>query len=182
MNHLLRYGFLMFVSVSIFNLSCQKDSIQPNQKDKLKQLQDEDLAAKAAKCKPHEPSFDLDVRLSGNGRGSGFIKFRQDPDEAKIVTLTTSLKHLLPNHEYILQRAVDVTIDGNCTGTNWLTLGKGLTPQTILTDAKGNGEEELWRDLSAVASGTVFDIHFQILDASSLEIVLTSDCHAYIVR
>ena len=56
---------------------------------------------------------------------------------------------------------MEVIIDGNCTGTAWLTLGKGSVPQSILTNAHGNGHEDLWRDLSAAATGSVFDIHFQ---------------------
>jgi hypothetical protein len=83
-----------------------------------------------------------------------------------------------------LQRAVDAinVVDGECTNTSWLTLGHGLTPQSILTDDKGNGEEELWRDVTAVPSGSMFDIHFRVIDKSSLEVVLTTDCYQYMVR
>src|SRR5438552_16189139 len=78
-------------------------------------------------------------------------------------------------HEYLLQRAVDEinVADGNCTSTLWLTLGKGLTPQSILTDANGTARESLWRDVSALPSGSSFDIHFQIVDALSGAVVLT---------
>jgi len=129
-------------------------------------------------------NFDLEVNLFGVGNNNGHIHFRQDPDPAKIITLDTKIHHLLPNHEYLLQRAVDPinVVDGNCTSTSWLTLGLGLTPQSILTDDKGNGEEELWRDVTAVPSGSMFDIHFRIVDAVSLEVVLTSDCYQYTVR
>ena len=126
--------------------------------------------------------YNLDVELYGQGNENGDIKFRQDPDLAKIVTLDTKIQHLLPNHEYLLQRAVDVIIDGNCTGTAWLTLGFGSTPQSIMTNGGGNGHEELWRDLSAVPSGKVFDIHFRVLDAANMAVVLTSDCYQFTVR
>ena len=73
-------------------------------------------------------------------------------------------------------------VDGDCTSISWLTLGKGLTAQSIITDTHGNGNEQLWRDVTAVPTGSKFDIHFQIIDASSMEVVLTSDCYQYTVR
>jgi hypothetical protein len=125
--------------------------------------------------------YNLDVTLSG-GKAFGSIKFTQS--QSKIITLDTKVARLLPHHEYLLQRAVDAinVVDGNCTSTTWLTLGKGLTPQSIVTDADGNGEESLWRDVSAIASGSKFDIHFQIIDAATTAVVLTSDCYWYQVR
>src|SRR5205085_480966 len=107
-----------------------------------------------------------------------------DPDTSRIITLNTTIKNLIPNHEYLLQRAVDAAneVDGNCASSTWLTLGKGLTAQSILTDAHGNGNEELWRAVTAVARGTSFDIHFQVIDAVTLDVVLTSDCYQYTVR
>jgi hypothetical protein len=156
------------------------------------------------------PSFNLNVRLYGygetpensgdrdhsinhndgedsdshNGEKSGFLKFRQDPDQAKIVTLDIRIRGLEPNHEYLLQRAVDAAnvVDGNCTSTSWLTLGKGLTPQSILTNEEGDGSESLWRDISSVPSGTTFDIHFRVVDATTMDVLLNSDCYAYKVR
>ena len=132
---------------------------------------------------PTGPCYNLDVILNGNVKEKqfGFIKFRQDPDTARIITLETSVVNLLPNHEYLLQRAVDAA-DGNCTSTTWLTLGRGLTPQSILTDARGSGSEVLWRDVTSAPRGTSFDIHFQIIDATSLAVALTSDCYQYAVR
>jgi hypothetical protein len=145
-----------------------------------------------------KPNYNLDVILRGvnqgevrgddrgddhrEGRSSGHIKFRQDEDTPKIITLDTWVRGLEPNHSYQLQRAVDTNLDGNCTGTAWLTLGKGLTPQSILTDDKGKGQEDLWRDVSSVASGTTFDIHFQVIDEVTSAVVLTSDCYQYTVR
>jgi hypothetical protein len=118
----------------------------------------------------------------GEGRSLGHIKFRQDEDTPKIITLDVSVRGLEPNHSYKLQRAVDTNLDGNCTGTAWLTLGKGLTPQSILTDNKGKGQEDLWRDVSSLASGATFDIHFQVIDEVTSAVVLTSDCYQYTVR
>lgn len=130
--------------------------------------------------------YNLNVALRSKGAQQAFIKFRQDPDPAKIITLDIWVQHLEPNREYLLQRAVDAVneVDGNCTSTSWLTLGKGLVlpAQTILTDNKGKGEQNLWRDVSAIPSGSLFDIHFRVVDALTMAVVLTSDCHQYEVR
>ncbi len=128
------------------------------------------------------PPFNLEVILSGEGNELGLVKFRQDNDTARIITLDTWVHDLEPNHSYLLQRAVDPIINGNCLSTAWLTLGKGLEPQAIITDATGTGTAELWRDVSAIPRGTSFYIHFQVIDAVSLAVVLTSDCYQYTVR
>lgn len=135
------------------------------------------------KC-PETTPFDLDVKLRGEAKKSGHIKFRQDPDPAKIITLDVWVQNLKPNHEYLLRRAVDAIneLDCNCTSTTWLTLGKGLVPQSIMTDKYGKGNEALWRDVTAAASGSAFDIHFQVVDAESSAVVLASDCYQYKVR
>jgi hypothetical protein len=127
--------------------------------------------------------FNLDVVLQGD-KSFGFIRFQQNPDPAKIITLNTRIFNLKPNHEYQLQRAVDAinVVDGNCTSTSWLTLGKGLTPQSILTDDEGKGEADLWRDVSAIPSGSKFDIHFQVIEATTMTVVLSSNCYWYQVR
>lgn len=116
------------------------------------------------------------------GGGFGFVKFRQDPDTARIITLDTWVVNLLPDHDYQLQRAVNPITDADCTSTTWLTLGEGLVAKSIHTDAHGNGQADLFRDVTTVARGTEFHIHFQIIDAVSLATVLTSDCYQYTVR
>jgi len=168
------YAILLVLSIPLFNLSCLKHSPLGEHACTLNHTD------------PSGPCYNLDVLLKSNGKekGIGFIKFRQDPDTARIISLETFVQNLIPKHEYLLQRAVDPAnvVDGDCTSTTWLTLGKGLTPQSILTDSHGDGSESLWRDVTAAARGTSFDIHFQIIDAASLEVVLTSDCYQYTVR
>ncbi len=155
-------SFLMlpfiFIAVIFFISSCKKSNVDPP-----------------------DNHFNLDVVLKGT-QGAGTIKFRQDSDTAKLITLDTEVHGLLPNHEYKLQRAVDTNIDGNCTGTAWLTLGKGLQSQSIFTDGFGKDAEHLWRSVAALAAGTMFDIHFQIIDAVTMDVVLKSDCYQYTVR
>jgi hypothetical protein len=163
---------LLLGALSIFQLSCHKNH------------EDEEPACSANNGKNSTPCFNLNVVLHGKGNQSGYIKFRQDPDTARIIKLETKIEHLSPQHEYLLQRAVDPVnvVDGNCTSTTWLTLGKGLIAQTILTDAKGSGTETLWRDITTAARGSTFDIHFQIVDKATMAVVLTSDCYQYTVR
>jgi hypothetical protein len=92
---------------------------------------------------PETPPFNLEIVLRdvGDGPGFGLVKFRQPNDADKIVYLGTWVRDLAPNHGYVLQRAVDTTLDGNCTSTAWLSLGKGLVAQTITTDDRGKGRE-----------------------------------------
>jgi hypothetical protein len=125
-------------------------------------------------------NFDVILRDATGGGGFGHVALRQPTDTQKIVFLDTSVR-LAPNHSYLLQRAVDTAQEGNCTSTGWLTLGKGLAPQAITTDAQGLGHELLWRDLSATPTGAQFDIHFRVIDAVTAAPVLRSDCHRFLV-
>jgi hypothetical protein len=169
------YAGILIAFFSLVIFSCQKEVIKPQQ-------QQEEFATTISTA--NNPTFNLDVILRGEGNRFGHVKFRQDVDAAKIITLDTWVRDLEPNHEYLLQRAVDPinVVDGNCTSTSWLTLGKGLTPQSILTDDNGIGGEELWRDISMIASGSKFDIHFRVVDAATMNVVLSSDCYQYEVR
>jgi hypothetical protein len=140
------------------------------------------------------PPFDLDValrdvkaRAAGRERGRidrpafGHVAFRQPVDADKIIYLDTSVHGLTPNHSYVLQRAVDTALDGQCTSADWLTLGRGLVAHPITTDERGTGHADLFRDLSAIATGTQFDIHFRVIDAVTREPVLASACYRFVV-
>jgi hypothetical protein len=132
---------------------------------------------------PETPNFNLQVILRpvGDGSGFGLVKFRQPNDANKIVYLDTWVRDLAPNHNYILQRAVDTNLDSNCTSSAWLTLGLGTTPQPISTDDTGTGSAALYRNLAAVPVGTMFDIHFRVIDADTLAPVLESACYQFTV-
>jgi hypothetical protein len=172
---------LCSITMVVFSISsCNKSNLSPSS-SALKQQQIA-AAAELHAAAPASPNFNLEVILRGEGKAFGHVEFRQDNDTDKIITLNTWVRDLAPNHEYKLQRAVDTNLDGNCTGTAWLTLGKGAQPQSIFTDENGTGREELSRNVSAVPSGTTFDIHFQIIDAQSSAVVLTSDCYQFTVR
>ncbi|GAC1426809.1 MAG: hypothetical protein NVS1B13_17070 [Flavisolibacter sp.] len=140
----------------------------------LKEKDDQDDGDKAA------IPFNLNVILTGEEDQLGYIRFRQQPG-THIITLDTWVFNLEPNHVYLLQRAVD-PLDYNCTSTSWLTLGKGLMPQSILTNSWGFGMAQLFRNVTAIPSGSTFDIHFQIIDALTKAVVLRSGCYQYMVR
>ena len=127
---------------------------------------------------PETPNFNLEVIL--RGEGFGHVKFRQPNDEAFIVYLDVWLRDLAPNTNYLLQRAVDTNVDDNCTSTAWLTLGKGLQPQSITTDDIGMGREELFRILPTLP-GMEFDIHFRVIEETTGVVVLTSQCYQFTI-
>jgi hypothetical protein len=132
---------------------------------------------------PETPPFTIEVILRDATGGSGFghVKFRQPNDDEKVVHLDTWVRGLAPNRSYLLQRAVDTTIDDNCTSTAWLTLGKGAVAQSIDTDDRGTGTADLFRSLAAAATGATFDIHFRVIDAITSEVVLESSCYQFTV-
>ena len=134
---------------------------------------------------PATPNFNLQVILRPVGGatdgGFGLVKFRQPKDAEKIVYLDVWVRDLAPNHSYSLQRAVDTNVNGDCTGTNWLTLGQGLVPRAITTDEMGTGRAELFRNLASIPLGTQFDIHFRVIDSATSAVVLESTCYQYTV-
>ena len=137
--------------------------------------------ANARAAAAEQPPFNLEAVLRGDG--FGLVKFRQDRDPAaNIVNLDVWVRDVAPNTSYSLQRAVDTVLDDVCTGANWLTLGQGATAQPIVTDERGTGRANLWRDLSAFAPGTAFDIHFRVLETGTTNVVLQSGCSRFVVR
>jgi len=171
---------LLTLVMFLFVPGCQKNNLVKEEPPSI--VSKQNALNKENAPTPANPNFNLEVILRGANNSFGHVTFRQDNDVAKIVSLDVWVRDLESNHQYLLQRAVDTNLDGNCTSTSWLTLGKGLQPQTITTDDKGTGREQLWRDLSASSTGATFDIHFRVLDAASLAVVLTSDCYEYTVR
>jgi hypothetical protein len=126
-----------------------------------------------------QPHFNLTAILRGDG--FGHVKLRQEKDPTEdILYMDVWVRDLLPNTSYGLQRAVDGPRDGVCTGTNWLTMGQGLTPQPILTDETGTGRAELWRAVPPTV--TPSDIHFRVIQTGTSNIPLQSDCFQLLVR
>ena len=128
------------------------------------------------------PNFNLEVILRdiSGSKGFGLVKFRQPNDDEFVVNLDTWVRDLSPNTSYRLQRAVDTTLDDICSSATWLTLGKGLDPAAIITDANGTGRENLWRSVPTTP-GVTFDIHFQVIEDTSGSVVLQSSCYQYTI-
>jgi hypothetical protein len=132
---------------------------------------------------PETPNFNLQAVLrpaaGGPDDGFGLVKFRQPNDADKIVLLDVWVRNLARNTDYYLERATDPTVDDDCTGTNWLTLGQGLTTVAIETDDTGSGRAALFRNLGTTPIGAQFDIHFRVIDAVSKAVVLRSGCYQF---
>lgn len=132
---------------------------------------------------PATPNFNLEVVLRPVGDAShnafGLVKFRQPKDADKIVYLDLWVRDLFPNHSYYLQRAVDTNVNDLCTGTGWLTLGRGTVPLAIDTDGTGTARASLFRSLAAIPLGTQFDIQFRLIDTASSAEMLKSGCYQY---
>jgi hypothetical protein len=111
----------------------------------------------------------------------GVVIFRQPHNAKKVVFLDVWTLGLAPNHSYSLQRATDTTVDDTCSGTNWLTLGRGLDAQAIETSELGFGRAHLFRDRVNVPDGMRFDIQFRVLDSVTQDVVLVSSCHQFTV-
>lgn len=133
---------------------------------------------------PETQSFNLEAILHspGDGPGFGLVRFRQPNGGGQVVYLDTWVRELEPNTSYRLQRAVDGVVDGVCTSASgWLTLGAGLTPLAIVTDAFGTGRAELYRDLGGFPVGSRFDIHFRIIEDATGSVVLQSSCYEFVI-
>ena len=130
---------------------------------------------------PENPNFNLEAILRNADGGFGLVKFRQPNDENQIIYLDVKVRNLEPNTSYILQRAVDTNLDGNCSSANWLTLGVGLQPQAIVTDDSGSGSASLFRNVAAFPVGTTFDIHFRVLNVATMAVALESDCYEFTI-
>jgi hypothetical protein len=128
------------------------------------------------------PNYTLEVLLRGDG--FGHVKFRQPGnDDAHTVFLGVWVRDLEPNTTYQLQRAVDMTLDGICTGTGtgWVTLGFN-SPGSFTTDDKGTGTADFFRTFAATSVGATFDIHFRVVLAGTTTVVLASDCYQFTVK
>lgn len=134
---------------------------------------------------PETPNFNLQVVLgptaSGPENAFGLVKFRQPNDAFTIVYLDVWLRDLASNHNYYLERAVDGVADDDCSAaTVWARLGQGLAPQAITTDERGTGRAELFRPVPPTP-GTELDIHFRVVDATTMAVVLTSGCYQFTI-
>ena len=159
------------MATGLFLAACTRDPIAPAGRAAIQ--------ADATSWGPETPNFNLEVIL--RGQGFGLVKFRQPNDADLIIHLDTWVRDLAPNTSYVLQRAVDTNLDGVCTSTGWLTLGKGTTPQAIVTDERGTGRADLFRNVAAFPVGSRFDIHFRVIEVATAAVVLESECYQFAV-
>ncbi len=162
----------VFLAALVPLLGCSSDLTVP----------DQSAGASSSSYDGVSPKQNLEVilRPSGAGGGFGLVKFRQPKDGVAIVHLDVWVRDLTPNAVYRLQRATDMNVNDDCAGANWLILGQGPTPGSIITDDRGTGRAAFFRDLSAFAPGTAFDIHFRVIDAGNT-VVLESVCYQFAI-
>jgi hypothetical protein len=168
--------------VSVFAMACSGGGVSPTA-PAVGSDRAPAMAAGGSSESPaaEEPPFNLEAILRGDGFGLVTFRQQQDPTH-NVITLDVWVRDLLASTSYSLQRAVDTTLDGVCTGTNWLTLGEGLTPHPIVTDGTGTARAALSRDLSALAAGTTFDIYFRVIENDTSHVALQTDCYRFVVR
>jgi hypothetical protein len=178
---------LRTLGIALFAIACSEPDVVPSKNpsgpsQNISEVQEGNSSEFGRHWDRDTVNYNLDVILLGPGKGFGYIKFRQHKNETQMIHLDTWVLGLKPNTSYQLQRAVDTVLDGNCTSTAWLTLGKGLAPQSIVTNNWGSGMAELFRSVAAIPIGSTFDIHFRIVKENTEEVVLSSSCYEYTVR
>ena len=183
----LRPMVLRTLGIALFAIACSEPDVVPSKSpsgssQNISEAQDGNTSEFGKHWRRDTVNYNLDVILLGPGKGFGYVKFRQHKNESQMIYLDTWVLGLKPNTSYQLQRAVDTVLDGNCTSTSWLTLGKGLDPQSIVTNNWGSGVAELFRSLASVPVGSTFDIHFRIVKENTEEVVLSSSCYEYTLR
>ena len=129
---------------------------------------------------PETPPFNFEAILRNEQGGFGLVKIRQPNDADLVFHIDPWVRGLAPNTSYRLQRAVDTNVNDVCTGTAWLTLGQGPTPQAIVTDERGTGRAALWRAVTSPI-GTKFDVHFRVIEDATGAIVLESACYQFVI-
>ena len=180
MHRALSPTLLVFVIAALGATACATDATAPRPAVPSHAL----LSAAGAPWGPESPPFNLEavLRAPTGQDGFGLVKFRQPNDADRIVYLDVWVRDLAPNGHYFLQRATDAAVDGDCTGTNWLSLGPSEhRPQPINTDDRGTGRAALFRNLAAFPVGSAFDIHFRVVDAFTGAVALTSKCYQFTI-
>jgi hypothetical protein len=130
----LRPVVLRILGIALFAIACSEPDIVPSESpaassQKISEQHNENSSEFGRRWHRETVNYNLDVILLGSRKGFGYIKFRQHKNEPQTIHLDTWVVGLKPNTRYQLQPAVDTVLDGNCTSTSWLTLGKGLDPE-----------------------------------------------------
>jgi hypothetical protein len=179
MHRALSPTLLVFALAALGTTACATDAIAPRPAAPSHAA----LAVAGAPWGPQSPPFNLEavLRAPTGQDGFGLVKFRQPNDADQIAYLDVWVRDLAPNGHYILQRATDAVVDGNCTGTDWLDLSSEHHPTPINTDDRGTGRAAMHLDLAPFPVGTTFDIQFRLVDAFGGTVMLTSGCYQFTV-
>jgi hypothetical protein len=122
-----------------------------------------------------EPGLQSDlIAISGQGRGHVLVSPTAKDRPTFAVEVEVNVQDMLPNSTFTVERRVDFTPDGVCTGTTWLTNGP------ITTSAGGAGAQHFKVERGApFVSGVRFDVQFHVIGNGT---ELVSDCMTVTVK
>jgi hypothetical protein len=123
------------------------------------------------------------------GEGEGVLNISPKADRPGFsVEIQVALRKTSPNTTFTLSRAVDFTLDGICTNTNFVPLPRpNPGPLVLLTTSPGGaGAAHVSFALDPVqfprfSEGTTFEVHWEIR-ATDASVVLRSDCFRVTVK
>jgi hypothetical protein len=179
---LLRPMVLRTLGIALLAFACSEPDVVPSKTpsggpQNISEEQDGNSSEFGRHWGRDADKYNLDVILLGPGKGFGYIKFRQHKNETQMIYLDTWVVGLQPNTSYQLQRAVDTDLDASCTGTSWLTLGKGLVPQSIVTN---NWVLELQNCFAVWQQFSRLYVRYSFKTKENTEAVLhSSSCYGY---
>jgi hypothetical protein len=122
-----------------------------------------------------EPGLQSDLTaISGQGTGNVLVSPTAKDRPTFAVEVEVNVQDMLPNSTFTVERRVDLTPDGACTGTIWLTNGP------ITTSAGGAGAQHFEVERGApFVSGVRFDVQFHVIGNGT---ELLSDCMTVTVK
>ena len=123
------------------------------------------------------------------GEGEGILNISPKADRPGFsVEIQVALQKTSPNTTFTLARAVDFTLDGVCTNTNFVPLPlPNPGPLVLLTTSPGGaGAAHVSFALDPVqfpqfSEGTTFEVHWEIR-ATDASVALRSDCFRVTVK
>jgi hypothetical protein len=122
-----------------------------------------------------EPGLQSDLTaISGQGTGHVLVSPTAKDRPTFAVEVEVNVQDMLPNSTFTVERRVDLTPDGVCTGTTWLTNG----PITTSTGGAGAQHFEVERGAPFV-SGVRFDVQFRVIGNGT---ELRSECMTVTVK
>ena len=122
-----------------------------------------------------EPGLQSDLTaISGQGTGHVLVSPTAKDRPTFAVEVEVNVRDMLPNSTFTVERRVDLTPNGVCTGTTWLTNGP------ITTSAGGAGAQHFEVERGApFVSGVRFDVQFHVIGNGT---ELRSDCMTVTVK